>query len=117
MVLSANRSKYSNDLADVILDFMNLHYGFGFNCLLNLNETTSSPELKIFPNPIRANTELTIESHYKIEEILIFNSVGQLCYSQIGEHDKITIDLKPGVYQLIISSSNRKTKYQKLIVQ
>ncbi len=28
MVKSANRSKYSNDLADSMLDFMNIHYGF-----------------------------------------------------------------------------------------
>jgi hypothetical protein len=117
MVLSANRSKYSNDLADVILHFMNLHYGFSFNCALNLNEPITSSKLKIFPNPIRANTALTIESQDKIEEILIFNSVGQLCWSQIGDYAQVTINLQPGIYQLIISNSNGKTEHQKLIVQ
>lgn len=117
MVLSANRSKYSNDLADAILDFMNIHYGFGFNCALNLDEPIAYPQRKIFPNPIKAHGELTIERPDKIEKIQIFNAVGQVCWSQIGDRSKLRIDLQPGVYQFIISTTNGKTEHQTLIVQ
>jgi hypothetical protein len=40
MVKSSNKLKYANDLTNSILKFMNLHYGFTFNCqTLNLNES------------------------------------------------------------------------------
>ena len=67
MVLTANRSKYSNDLADVILDFMNIYYGFNFNCQgQNIDEiVNNSSILKIYPNPIYPYDLLKIETQNK----------------------------------------------------
>jgi hypothetical protein len=115
MALSANQSKYFNDLADAILSFMNLHYGFSFNCkTFNLNMVDT--EFKIFPNPIPNHSTLSIKSKEKPVEILIFNSIGQLCGSK-NDVDELTLDLEKGYYTLIIKNSNGKTEHQKLIVQ
>ncbi|PCJ64294.1 MAG: hypothetical protein COA58_13130 [Bacteroidetes bacterium] len=116
MVLSANRSKYSHDLADVMLEFMNIHYGL--NCLtINLDEAEyNANRTHIFPNPIQSNALLNIEIAHSVNEILIFNSAGVLCNKLIGNKNQIKINLKQGVYFLVIIDSNGNKTFQKMIV-
>jgi hypothetical protein len=118
MVLSANRLKYSNDLADAMLRFMNIHYGFSFNCqTTNLEEIDNRfSEVNIFPNPVYSNSSLNIETTKDIDEILIFNSSGILCDKLVSKDNQITINLKPGIYFLIIRTSHGNSTFQKMIV-
>jgi Secretion system C-terminal sorting domain len=118
MVLPANQSKYFNDLSDAMLSFMSLHYGFSFSCqTLDQSEAITGFEPKIYPNPIPTHSILTIESRYKPEEILIFNSLGQLCWHKNDTERQIVLDLDQGYYTLIIKSSNGKTEHKKLVVR
>jgi hypothetical protein len=118
MVLSANRLKYSNDLADAMLRFMNIHYGFSFNCqTTNLEEIDNRfSEVNIFPNPVYSNSLLNIQTTIDIDEILIFNSSGILCDKLVSKDNQITINLKPGIYFLIIRTSHGNSTFQKMIV-
>ena len=119
MALTANRSKYSNDLADAILNFMNIHYGFNFNCQgQSINEAVNNSSiLKIYPNPIYPYDLLKIETQNIINEVLIFNSTGQLCKHFAGQNNLIIKDLPPGIYTLFIKTSSEKIECHKLIIQ
>jgi hypothetical protein len=117
MVLSANRSKYSNDLADVMLHFMNVHYGFTFNCTLGATGSFKQLRSKVFPNPVASSSLLTIESENEVDQVVILNAVGQACYTQVGLHKPLVIDLESGLYQLIIINRDGEIEHQKLIVQ
>lgn len=118
MVLSTNRSKYSNDLADAMLSFMNIHYGFSFNCQpVSLEDfDIGLNELNISPNPVYSNSSINIETSKDIDEILIFNSFGILCKNLVTKDNQIKINLKPGIYFLLFKASQGKITKQKLIV-
>jgi hypothetical protein len=117
MVLSANRSKYSNDLADAILNFMDIHYGFDCQ-VVNINEVDNNfNEVDIFPNPVYSNSLLNIETTKDIDEILIINSTGALCEKLIHIDNQITINLKPGIYFLIMKTSQGNITNHKLMVK
>ncbi len=119
MVIPANRSKYSNDLADVIIDFMNIYYDFNFNCQgQGVNEAVNnSSSLKIYPNPIYPYDLLKIETQNTINEVLILNSNAQICRKSIGNGDININDLAPGIYTLSIKMGSKKIKHHKLIIQ
>lgn len=121
MVLSANRSKYSNDLADAMLNFMNIHYGFSVNCQsVYLEEElvdNSFNGVNIFPNPVYSNSLLNIETTKDIDEIMIFNSSGILCDRIVSKVNQITINLKPGMYFFKIRASQGEIIYKKMIVK
>ncbi|MCH2021970.1 MAG: hypothetical protein MK207_05765 [Saprospiraceae bacterium] len=118
MVLSANKSKYSNDLADAIISFMNIHYGFNFNCqTIGLNKIHNKPTFFLYPNPASSNEFLYIESPNTIKELFVFNTIGQLFKVPFYDKNKFKLNLKPDTYIIFARTSNGKLMYQKLVVQ
>ena len=119
MVLNSNKSKYSNDLADTVLRFMNIHYGLNYNCApTNLSDLNNSKiTTKIFPNPAFYNEIINIESKGKINEILVYNLNGELC-KKINSSLKIEPhSLHKGIYLVRIEMKSGIIEHQKLLIQ
>ena len=119
MVYNSNKSNYSNDLADAMLRFMTIHYGFSFNCSpVNLSELESAKNTsKLFPNPANSGQEIRIESSSKIKTILIFNAQGKLCKSIENSSTIFSNDLNKGIYLLRIEMEDGRLEHQKLVIQ
>lgn len=102
MVKTINRYKYSNDLAQSMIRFMKLHYGFSFNCnAVSIREQEyDALKIKLFPNPLHSGQSLHIETDKKIEEILILNSFGQVCDRLPSDNLQKVIYLVPGIYTI-----------------
>lgn len=119
MVYNSNKSNYSNDLADAMLRFMTIHYGFSFNCSpVNLSELESAKNTsKLFPNPANSGQEIRIESRSKIETILFFNPEGKLCKAIKNSVPILSSDLKKGIYLIRIEMEDGRIEHQKLVIQ
>jgi len=106
----ANRSQYANDLADVILEFMKIHYGYN-------REIAPLKEVAIVPNPDYSNTTVHIETTKDIDEIFVFNARGILSKKLAIRGNQIKINLKPALYFLKIRGSNGEITYRKIRVK
>jgi PKD repeat protein len=73
-------------------------------------------KVEVYPNP--TNGRLTITSEYNIEEILIFDSLGRVCFSEEVDNNILEIDteLQPGMYYIKVIGSNNNC-LKKLIVK
>jgi len=65
------------------------------------NEPNENPEMLIYPNPFKG--KLIIESQTEIDEIVIFNNIGQAGYNEKSHVDKVELEgLESGIYNLVI---------------
>jgi len=119
MVYNSNRSKYSNDLANSILRFMTIHYGFTFNCpTVGVTEQeVAENQIKIYPNPASDNQQITIESSSKITKVLIFDAQGKLCKAIENSTSFSSSNLEKGIYLVRIELESGKVEFEKFIVQ
>lgn len=119
MVYNSNRSKYSNDLADAMLRFMTIHYGFTFNCpTVYLNEKESiKNSTKIFPNPVVFGEKINIESSTEIKIIEVFDTQGKLCKTIENSSFLNSSELQKGIYMVRIKLESGKIENQKLCIQ
>ena len=119
MVYNSNRSKYSNDLANSILRFMTIHYGFTFNCpTVDVTEQElTENQIKIYPNPASDNQEITIESSSKITKVLIFDTQGKLCKAIENSATFSSANLEKGIYLVRIELESGKVEFEKLVVE
>jgi Secretion system C-terminal sorting domain len=110
MVLTANQARYSNDLANSILQFMNLHYGFNFDCQsLHLDEIeTTSEKIKIYPNPVQ--DFLYFDKEIEQMDFEISNFLGQTLRKGFFQGKVLNISLLPrGAYILILRKNKKIT--------
>lgn len=87
------------------------------NSVQGINEVA----FKMFPNPLSTN-ELSIQADEAIEQVEIYNILGELVYvsqSEIADQAvTLTIpDLVNGVYAVTISFADNKQSIQKLLIQ
>lgn len=75
------------------------------NCSLSVNENTTQTRLQVFPNP---TTEfINFETRKTIQNVQLFNSIGQIIYKNTLSNNPINIShLKDGVYFLRLKIDN-----------
>lgn len=90
--------------------------------LTEINESTSSLSIKVYPNPVRKNSRLTLETN-QLENskgtIILYNIHGQVISLTQLEHKINVLDIpnvNSGIYYLQISSELGKTT-QKICIQ
>ena len=79
------------------------------NCTLNnfIHENSLSTRLSIYPNPSTGYFQIDNNSGFKLESISVFNAVGQLQYSKIGQINSLNLeDSPPGIYFYQIELEN-----------
>ena len=79
------------------------------NCTLNnfINENSLPSRLSIYPNPSTGYFQIDNNSGFKLESISVFNAVGQLQYSKIGQINSLNLeDSPPGIYFYQIELEN-----------
>ena len=75
------------------------------DCILSINEYITRTEVKLFPNP--TNGQINFETKDKIEEFLIFNSIGQILFKNTFGDTSLDIShLRDGIYFLRIKTNN-----------
>jgi len=77
----------------------------------------SNSNVSIFPNP--ANDRITIESDNVIDEVLIYNNMGQLVYSGRVDNDQIVVNTSTFVTGMYIVQvrSGQAVEVRKLIIE
>lgn len=96
-----------------------LIYNFTVDYPLSYEEIADQQELKLYPNP--ANDRFTIEGQNINQlNISVYNSIGQALQLERTKKDqKIEFDsslLAPGLYHVVVKSTNGKTTAFKLII-
>jgi len=92
-------------------------FGPGWIIITDIEEPFMSTNTTIYPNP--ASDKITIESESIIDEVRIFNNMGQLVYSgQFDNNQRMvkTSDLQPGMYIIEVTIDYTRLR-QKLLVQ
>lgn len=108
MVLATNQSKYFNDLANSMLSFMNIHYGFSFNCqVLGSANLSDALQVNIYPNP--SGDCLYLNMEMEDVNIEIYNYLNQIIISKHISGKQIDVgELPSGVYFLVFKRNNLK---------
>jgi hypothetical protein len=78
-----------------------------------LKENTSKEEITIFPNPTSSFITIHIKEGIAIEEVIIYNHLGQKVLVAVPENNTVDVlGLKPGIYflEVITSESRAGTK-------
>lgn len=92
------------------------------NCDCNILSTTSSKQemvgFELYPNPVD-NKQVTFMTTDKVEEVIIYNSLGQVVRSISNAKSFMTIDLdvNPGVYFMTAKSNYGSKLTKKFIVK
>ena len=118
MVYSSNKSKYSNDLANSMLRFMTIHYGFTFNCpaVGMLEKKNDNIKTEIYPNPAFNNELINVKSSNKINGIYIYNSQGKLLKTIKNSYSFYPSNLKKGIYYVKIEFKTGEIEPHKLCI-
>jgi len=118
MVYNSNKSKYSNDLADVMLKFMTIHYGFTFNCSpLSINESERK-QVQVYPNP--ATQKINIETQVIFSNIKLYSIDGKEVLSRSLRKGINSINiskLNRGIYFYVISDATGTSNSNKIIIE
>jgi len=84
---------------------------------LSIDETNIIPELTIYPNPATSLLNIELTSNSSIDELSIYNQIGQLIYFEDDFTGPIDAkDFESGIYIIEISSNNAKF-IEKLILK
>ncbi|MFK5857503.1 MAG: T9SS type A sorting domain-containing protein [Bacteroidota bacterium] len=74
-------------------------------------------ELLIYPNPAKNKLFINTRNETTINELVIYNQIGQVVFKEIGVVEFIDIsELKQGIYVIEININNKKIK-EKLIIE
>ena len=106
------------------ISFKNDFSGLGWhNCVCDPTSTVELNEIsfKMFPNPLTQN-ELTIEAEESIDQVVIYNILGELVFSSKlnGFDRQVTLnipDMSTGVYALAIHFKGNKQSIKKLMIE
>jgi len=77
------------------------------------------PTIAIYPNPLQTNNrQLTIESNVQVDQVTIFNTIGQsvATYNNIGGHIQLPNTLTAGIYLVQLEAAGN-TVTKKLVVE
>jgi hypothetical protein len=82
---------------------------FEYSNIINIQtiEPSNHQTIKIYPNPVRY--ELTITNTEKVENIVIYNSIGQIVKQLGAANSQLTVDvsdLPEGIYTLKLQNTN-----------
>ncbi|MCD4679754.1 MAG: T9SS type A sorting domain-containing protein [Bacteroidales bacterium] len=87
---------------------------------VGLDETNTSDEITITPNPVNRGKKIEIQTFERIKSILIYNSSGVLIESIMENFDNRTFletnQFQPGLYFLRIENKDKKTITKKIII-
>lgn len=97
---------------------LNYHRKFYYSpgTFSSLNEVEKSNNLSVFPNPVKVGESLNLKTNDPIAEVKVFNSVGQLCFSQNGGSKILNLNLKSGIYFLIVNLKEGRIEQHKFVV-
>ena len=85
------------------------------NCIAGIEQQSDNNFIHIFPNP--GNGQITVFSNALIEEMKVFNELGQLIYTEMPAIEKVHLNIdESGVYFIYIRSG-KDIHMQKLMVQ
>jgi beta-glucanase (GH16 family) len=88
-------------------------YKFSENCSSNINNSSKISSLS-FQNPV--SNSLKFQTEESIEQIILFNSLGQKVFSILPENNSIDISHLPeGLYHLLVQI-NGENQFHKLII-
>lgn len=93
-------------------------YVFEYGIASSLQNIIDNSTLKIFPNPVQ--NQLFIESETMIEEVMIYNSIGQPVRQISNSNTQFQIDvseLSNGFYIIEIRQSNGQSMTKQFIKQ
>lgn len=115
---AANRAAYTHDLAESILIFMEVHYGFTFNCAdLNVSEPLLA-EWYIYPNPVHAGSKLNFQILQNIKSIKVYSLQGQyIPMNYENDYIRIRSDLEPGVYIAVLTMTDQQQFMSRFLVE
>ena len=77
---------------------------------LSVDEYNSGRNIKVYPNPFEK--VLTIEGIEGVSQLTVYNNLGQLVYQDNIEKSEVNLDLKPGVYFIML----KQLKSDKLFI-
>lgn len=82
-------------------------------CLTQVSNDYSDPKFRIYPNPSKNTLFISITEDTKIDNPLIYNSLGQIVISQISIDNKIDISgLEQGLYIIELTSKGLKYRFK-----
>lgn len=91
-------------------------YSVEFTCENADVDEHSASDFMIYPNPVSNQININGEN---ICEVLIYNALGQMIYSQPVENDNISIDastFEKGLYVVNVKKTNGESATQKIVV-
>jgi hypothetical protein len=91
-------------------------FGPGY-VITSIEELSKEESAVIFPNPARE--QITIQSENIIDEVVIYNNMGQLVYSGEFDNDQITVNTSSfitGMY-IVQVRSGKDIEVRKLIIE
>jgi hypothetical protein len=111
---AAARQDFVDSLANVIVEYMGMHYFIGFSpnyCLATSVNEISEPQINFFPNPVQ--DVIYVKSSFYPLNISVFNNLGQLLLHKVIYDDSEQIDISEIACGLFyIDSFNEQTGHQ-----
>lgn len=82
-------------------------------------QNIKSVDLVLFPNPVSASTSLKITGRQNIEQVKIYNAMGQLLQHSQLENQSILLNasLSPGIYFCSLKSSDGTIYMENLVIE
>lgn len=112
------RERFADSLAVVLLDFLDTHYHMNLRSgacePTSLRESTQIKEINVYPNPACDVIHLSINR--KVDDVTLFNNIGQVVHQSQGSSDLSVKNLPRGMYHLLVEAEGEVYR-QRIIVQ
>jgi len=83
-------------------------YRYGDCTGMGLNEKTANKDILLYPNPAKDKIQLQLPANEKLQQVKIYNTLGQLC-RVATDNNTIDIEFLPqGIYYLKVQTKNRE---------
>jgi len=92
-------------------------FAVNVNLITGIGEENYDPLLRVYPNPSAGNFRISTQGIPAIQEITVYNVLGQVIYKDIpkaGKYEFQLFDMPKGVHTVVVKSKSRN--YTKMII-